>query len=159
MRSALASGEAQRIPPAIGATGGPAAAEAERPPRRTQFAVMALYLLAPFTGEVLSGSTPLLGFSDPFVLIWETALYGSAALLIREIARRRGLGWTSIVLLGAAYGVFEEGLVINIWFNPFDDGRYFSRSSFARRWLSRRPAMRWVPDRPQVARRRPLPPK
>lgn len=48
-----------------------------------------------------------------------TGLYGSGAILVRESVRRRGLGWANILLLGAAYGVLEEGLVITSWFNPY----------------------------------------
>lgn len=82
-------------------------------------AVLALYLLAPLFGEVLSWSTPPLRFLlDPTKWIFEPALYGSSAILIRELARRRGLGWGNIFLLGMAYGVFEEGLLIQTWFNP-----------------------------------------
>lgn len=67
---------------------------------------------------MLLGSTPPLSFINPISLIAETALYGSGAILVRELARRRGLGWGNIALLGAAYGILEEGLVVNSWFNP-----------------------------------------
>jgi hypothetical protein len=46
------------------------------------------------------------------------ALYGSGALLIREIARRNGGGWVTIALLGMAYGLIEEGLLTQSLFNP-----------------------------------------
>ncbi len=39
-------------------------------------------------------------------------------MLIRELARRRGSGWGPIVLLGGAYGILEEGLLIQSMFNP-----------------------------------------
>jgi hypothetical protein len=38
-------------------------------------------------------------------------MYGCGALLCREVAHRYGLGWPGLLLLGAAYGVYEEGLV------------------------------------------------
>jgi hypothetical protein len=57
--------------------------------------------------------------NDPTRLIFNPLLYGCGALLIREVARRRGLGWASIIWMGAAYGVFEEVLVINTWANPW----------------------------------------
>lgn len=82
-------------------------------------AVLTLFILAPAIGEMLSGSTPPLLFINPFSLIFETGLYGSGALIVRELARRRGLGWVSILTLGAAYGVLEEGLVVTSWFNPY----------------------------------------
>jgi hypothetical protein len=43
---------------------------------------------------------------------------GGGAVLIRELARRRGPGWGRIALLGAAYAIIEEGLVIQSMFNP-----------------------------------------
>ncbi len=85
--------------------------------QRRWLAALALYLLAPLTAELLTGSTPPLSFLTPISLIFLPALYGSGALLIRETARRRGLGWWSVIVLGAAYGVLEEGLVVTSWFN------------------------------------------
>ncbi|MBE1586210.1 hypothetical protein ACFPOI_56880 [Nonomuraea angiospora] len=41
-----------------------------------------------------------------------------AAVVIREVARRKGLGWPSIVLMALAYGVFEEGIMTMSLFNP-----------------------------------------
>lgn len=87
--------------------------------QRRWVAALTLYLLAPVIAEVLTGATPPLQFINPVTFITLTTLYGSGALLIRETARRRGLGWGSIVLLGAAYGVLEEGLVVTSWFNPY----------------------------------------
>jgi hypothetical protein len=87
--------------------------------QRTWPAVLTLFFLAPAVAEMLSGSTPPLMFVNPFSLLLETGLYGSGALLVRELVRRRGLGWASVLLLGAAYGVLEEGLTITSWFNPY----------------------------------------
>ena len=81
-------------------------------------ALLTLYLLAPAVGEMLSGSTPPVQFINPFSLLYQAGLYGSGAILVRELVRRRGLGWSSILLLGAAYGILEEGLVVTSWFNP-----------------------------------------
>lgn len=71
-------------------------------------------LCAPIIPELLSGSTPLwLPFVSPagFVglLLLEMGFYGSGVLLVREAALRWGQGWTGVVLLGAAFGVCEEG--------------------------------------------------
>src|SRR5579859_4466474 len=82
--------------------------------------ILTLLLLSPVCGELLTGSTPLPRFVlSPFGLPYLVGFYGCGALLIREMVRRRGLGWASIALLGAAYGVVEEGLVASSWFNPF----------------------------------------
>ncbi len=37
-------------------------------------------------------------------------LYGCAALLIREVARRARLAWTGILLLATGFGLIEAGL-------------------------------------------------
>src|SRR5262249_27428058 len=91
--------------------------------RRSGFLPCAvLFFLAPLVGEVLAGSTPLdiLGSPASFLTLFllEALLYGSGALLIREIARRTGRGWPAILGLGLAYGVLEEGLITQSFFNP-----------------------------------------
>jgi hypothetical protein len=96
------------------------AAPARQPARvRTWYAVLTLYFLAPMTGEMLSGSTPPVQFINPASLLIQAALYGTGALLVRELTRRRGLSWSSLLWLGAAYGILEEGLVVTSWFNPY----------------------------------------
>ena len=45
-------------------------------------------------------------------------MYGGGALLIREFVRHKGRGWPTILCLGAAYAVLEEGLVTQSLFNP-----------------------------------------
>lgn len=81
--------------------------------------VLTLFLLAPMVAEMLTGSTPPLNFINPISLLLEIPLYGAGAVLARELIRRRGLGWGRLLLLGAAYGVLEEGLTIGSWFDPF----------------------------------------
>jgi hypothetical protein len=80
--------------------------------------VLALLVLAPWVGEYLLGNIPLSALvALPFLL----PLYGGGALLIREVTRRTGRGWPTILLLGAAYGVIEAGLVDQSLFNPSYD--------------------------------------
>ncbi len=74
-----------------------------------------LFLLAPLVAEYLLGSLPM---TMIFILPVMAAMYGSGALLIREVARRSGGGWVTIALLGIAYGLIEEGLVTQSLFNP-----------------------------------------
>jgi hypothetical protein len=101
---------------------------------RTWAAALTLYFLAPILGEVFSFNTPPLAFVlDPSKFIFEPALYGSGALLIREIARRRGLGWPAILVMGAGYGVLEEGIFIHSWFNPMFEGLH-SLAVYGRAW-------------------------
>lgn len=82
---------------------------------RRALPVIALFLLAPLVGEVLLGATPVSRLGG---LIPLSALYGGGAVLIRELARRRGNGWGSIALLGAVYGLLEEGIGVQSVFNP-----------------------------------------
>ena len=49
-------------------------------------------------------------------------LYGSGAILVREVARRFHLGWLSIVVLALTYGVVEEGLILQTVFNQHFPG-------------------------------------
>lgn len=77
--------------------------------------VIVLIVLAPLVAEVLPGSTPL---TMPTLLLSDLLIYGPGALLMRELVRRQGRGWASILLLGAAYGVIEEGLALQSLFNP-----------------------------------------
>jgi hypothetical protein len=80
--------------------------------------VLALLLVAPYLGEVLSTATSPLELLLPWTLGLFVALYGGGALLCREIAHRWGLGLPGLALLGAAYGVYEEAMVDRFWFDP-----------------------------------------
>ena len=84
--------------------------------------VLALLLLAPWVGEFLLGNISVRQLPALLIL---TLLYGCGALLIREVARRTGRGWPTILLLGAAYGVIEAGLVDQSMFNPSFEGWEF----------------------------------
>jgi hypothetical protein len=77
-----------------------------------------LFLLSPMIGELLSGSAPPAEFFNPFGLLVLTALYGSGVILTRELAHRWGKGWPTVLLLGAAYGLVEEGLMVKSFFDP-----------------------------------------
>ena len=77
--------------------------------------VFVLTVLAVFIGEVLLGATPISRLGG---LVVVTPLYGGGAVLIRELVRRRGLGWGRIALLAAAYAIVEEGLALQSMFNP-----------------------------------------
>jgi hypothetical protein len=77
--------------------------------------VLTLFALSPFLAEVLFGATPLSNLGALLVVL---PLYGGGAVLVRELARRRSTGWGRIFLLGAAYGMIEEGLIIQSMFDP-----------------------------------------
>jgi len=70
--------------------------------------VVALLLLSPVIGEVLFGATRI---TTIFVLAPQIGTWGCAALIIRDVVRRRRRGWTAIVLLGIALAVGEECLI------------------------------------------------
>lgn len=74
-----------------------------------------LFFLAPFVAEFLLGD---FAFNGLFTLLVMAPLYGGGAIVIRETVRRAGRGWPSILVLGLAYGVLEEGLVTQSLFNP-----------------------------------------
>lgn len=76
-----------------------------------------LLIVAPVVGELLSGSSPPAEFFTPFGLIALPALYGGGAIICRELTHRWGRGWPTLLALGAAYGVLEEGLVCASFFN------------------------------------------
>lgn len=90
--------------------------------------IIVLFILSPVIAELLFGSTPA---SRAVQLIFESLFYGSGALLIREVARRNQLGWTSIILLGIAFGTLEECILLQSAFNPTFLGNDLS---FGRAW-------------------------
>src|SRR5208282_1837966 len=90
---------------------------------RRNLPAITLLLLAPSIPELLTGSTPIselffnpIGFVVGFLL--DIALYGCGALLIREFAAAYHKGWASILFLGAAYGIAEEGFEVHTFFLP-----------------------------------------
>jgi hypothetical protein len=76
---------------------------------------LSLFLLAPLIAEYLLGS---LSFSQLVYFPIMALMYGAGALVVRELARRTGRGWPTIILLGLAYAVIEEGLATQTLFNP-----------------------------------------
>ena len=86
-----------------------------RSPRSNIAAATALFFTAPFVAEYLLGNLPIQAIG---LMAVEAPLYGGAALLIREIVRWKNRGWPSIVLLGMAFAVVEEGFLTQSLFNP-----------------------------------------
>jgi hypothetical protein len=77
-----------------------------------------LYLLSPVIGELLSGSAPPAEFFTPFGFTIMTLLYGGGAVVCRELKIRWRKGMVSLLLLGMAYAVLEEGLMVASFQNP-----------------------------------------
>ena len=65
--------------------------------------------------QYLSGGSPAGQIAE---LVLYVAYYGSAAVVIREVARRSGRGWPTMLLLALAFGVVEEGLLTQSLFDP-----------------------------------------
>ncbi len=78
---------------------------------------LTLFLIAPLA-ELITASVPPLAYFYPLTLVLAPLLYGSGALLVREAVVRWGKGWPSLLLLGAAYGVYEEGITARSFFDP-----------------------------------------
>ncbi len=68
--------------------------------------------------ELLSGSSPPAEFFRPVALVLMAGLYGSGAILCRELTLRWGKSWPTLLTLGAAYGIVEEGLMVKSFFDP-----------------------------------------
>ena len=77
-----------------------------------------LVLLAALLPEAITGSTPPQGWLNPLQALLNLWLYGSGVLVVREVSLRWKTGWPGIFLLGAAYGIVEEGLGVTTFFNP-----------------------------------------
>ncbi len=83
-------------------------------------AMVFLFFLSPVCAEYLIGyaestNHPLEMLGGLLIL---GPLYGSVALLIREITRRTGRGWPTILLLATAFGLIQAGLIDQSLFNP-----------------------------------------
>lgn len=79
---------------------------------------IALFFLSPAIAELLSGSAPPAEFFHPIGFVVLLALYGSGAVLVRELALHWGKRWPTIIVLGLAYGILEEGLMVKSFFDP-----------------------------------------
>lgn len=85
--------------------------------------VICLLLLSPGIPEYISGSSPTsaIVLNPPtfaFQLAANLGLYGPGVLLVREAMVRWNKGWATVLLLGAAYGILEEGVALATLFNP-----------------------------------------
>ena len=83
---------------------------------------LVLLFLAPAVSQLLSAELAPSEFFSPFGLTILPIVYGGAAILIRDIVKRWGKGWASLLALGAAYGIIREGLMLKSFFDPFSQG-------------------------------------
>jgi hypothetical protein len=99
-------------------------------------AALALFVLAPWAAECSWGGFTAVDFL--VVVVFLGPMYGGAALLIRETARRTGGGWPMIVLLAIAYGVLQVSVIDQALFNVdfLDDTQFAANAVGARRtWV------------------------
>jgi hypothetical protein len=85
--------------------------------------VLLLLALTPGIPEYLSGSTAVWPIAVSPVVFFlflglNLGLYGPGVLLVREAHVRWKKGWSTILLLGAAYALLEEGTALSTLFNP-----------------------------------------
>ena len=78
--------------------------------------ILFLLLTSPFLGEMLSGSAPPVEWLNPISALIIIVFYGTGTLLMWEARARWNLGW-SIVFLAIAYGIVEEGIMMQSFFN------------------------------------------
>ncbi|MEV0150450.1 MULTISPECIES: hypothetical protein [unclassified Nonomuraea] len=82
---------------------------------RGRWAALLLAGLTPVVAELTLGNPPL---RQAWLLLLWTPIYGAGTVVIRELVRRTGRGWPAILLLGAAYGIVEEGLALQALTSP-----------------------------------------
>ncbi|WP_221762315.1 hypothetical protein [Nonomuraea sp. WAC 01424] len=82
---------------------------------RGRWAALLLAGLTPVLAELSLGNPPL---RQAWLLLLWTPIYGAGTVLIRDLVRRAGRGWGSVLLLGLAYGIVEEGLALQALTSP-----------------------------------------
>jgi hypothetical protein len=87
----------------------------DQSPAFNQKAAWTLAFLAPVIAELTFGSTP---FHLAFLLVLWLPIYGAGILLIREAVVRTGRWWPSIIVLGLAYEIAEDGLGLQALTSP-----------------------------------------
>lgn len=81
-------------------------------------ALWILALLSPIIAEMLSGSSPPREFFNPFSFALLLGLYGAGVVVVRELSVIWNKGWASVIVMGAAYGILEEGVAVKSFFDP-----------------------------------------
>lgn len=87
--------------------------------RTSWLPVLGVLVAAPWFAEMSWGAYPFTEIA--VILLFLAPMYGCAALLIREAARRSGRGWPTMLMLAAAFGVLQAGVVDQSLFNPAYD--------------------------------------
>ena len=77
--------------------------------------IAVLIFIPPVLTELLMGIVHL---SNLWLLIPEMSVYGTAALLIREVVRRQKRGWGTMLPLGFAFAIAEECVILQTSLTP-----------------------------------------
>ncbi len=72
--------------------------------------------------ELFTGSTLFFELFNPVSMLFLIGLYGGGVVAIREFTVRYGGNWTTLLLLGSAYGIIEEGFATKTFFDPSKAG-------------------------------------
>ncbi|HHF3063112.1 TPA: hypothetical protein ACPJ0X_004592 [Vibrio diabolicus] len=78
-------------------------------------ATITLCFISPLIAEYLLGIWSLRQLSS---LLFLVPFYGFGALIVREAARRTHSGWIGIISFSLTFGLIEEGLLTQSFFNP-----------------------------------------
>jgi hypothetical protein len=86
---------------------------ARRERRARVIQVAGLLVLSAIGAELLAAYDDSTGRPERllFAVVFFAALYGAPALLIREVARRNGWSWPSIIMLAFALGIIQPGVI------------------------------------------------
>lgn len=99
--------------------------------RRRFVPLVALLVLSPVVVDVLFGATQI---TTLVALAPEILTYGCIAVLFRELVLRRKRGWPALVLLGVAYALVEECVIVQTSLAPMPGGDAAGRA-FGVKWV------------------------
>jgi len=77
--------------------------------------VAALVFISPVLTELLMGAVHI---TNLWLLVPEMGVYGCGALIIREVTRRLRRGWGTMLLLGFAFSIAEECVILQTSLTP-----------------------------------------
>jgi hypothetical protein len=94
-----------------------------RPPRRWPIILVFCLLAGLIPETIITTSTSVAKIAgNPISLVFIALFYGAADLVIREAIIRRPLGVVGTLLMGAAFGFVNEGVVAGTWYGVRPDG-------------------------------------
>lgn len=101
-------------------------------------AAITLLILCTVLPELFTGSTSLIAFLNPGMVVFLFLGYGVAILLVRELAVRCGSGILGLFFMGMGYAIFNEGFLAKTMIlktglpvSQYNDYAYWLGISFA----------------------------